>query len=385
MTRACAVAPTPAWYPIPAETRPDPDLDPAWRAACLAADELLSAVQRIGSDVVFRRQLRYHPAKALARLGFETERLPATLPVRHYAVSSDPSRSALLGTPPVFRAVADVGRTSSPDVDPHHDLQIRLVRYGLKPLALAHCSSAEAELLAAAARRQGLAALLSPYVFDPVPDPVSGYINIAGARRAASDSDPGSWRGILLASDWNQVELGWLSLLYCWDELLGYLLGYPTCCVRSYAALWSEACRAHDGEVARVLLARTADNPVRARHPCMNLFARYFGFALTEHFPCSFSCAATATQGEQLAVDLMSYEPAHAAELIDALASPVLVHPDHGIVLFRGARWRDDERFGFETALATAPRSATVQRLVQAGEASVHEPGRWWTPCSRTT
>src|SRR5205814_1953070 len=96
-------------------------------------------------------------------------------------------------------------------------LEVRYVRYGLKPMALAHGSASQVSNLAASARGLGLKALISPYEFQPAPDATaSGYVNLArGWRPATPDSN--GWRGLLVGKDYRQLQLRWLSLLFGWD------------------------------------------------------------------------------------------------------------------------------------------------------------------------
>jgi hypothetical protein len=323
---------------------------------------LESFVTTACTNPVFRRRLRYLPSEALASAGLVTNSLPDTLPIKHFEISVDLTPQALFG------------EVTNPDRSVSIPLEIRLVRYGLKPMALCHGPAAHISQLAEASRRLGLTALLSPYEFSPVPDPAAGgYINIAADRRPATRELKG-WRGLLVARDSRQIKNGWLSLLFGWDDFLGTLLGYPECCVRSFRANW-EAARLHcSGEVGGVLIKQAIRkelplHSVVAAHYSMNLFARYFGYHLLEHFPCTFECSATRRLGNRLAQSLAVLEPEYFAELQEALAAPVIYAADQGTFLLRGASWEERSNllnYSSRTLLASNRKSALYRQLMSS-------------------
>ena len=325
-------------------------------------NHLMAFVRHSCGDPVFRRQLRYRPAEALAASGLGFEGVPETLPIRHYEVSVDFQPDVLFG-PSVCTAAP--GRSSLP-------LELRLVRYGLKPLALVAGPADEIFETARAARALGLPVLMSHDEFTPVGDDRSnGYVHRAEGRRPAQAGSPG-WRRLLAGRDWRQVELGWLSLLFGWDEFLGRLLGYPRCCVAAFSAHWEEACRDHSGEVATVLLKNATQESgghrglVRAAHFGMNLFGRYFGDHLIEHFPCGLGCQATARLAEQTMRTLRDFEPEVAEELEGALRVPVLFVPGEGAFLMRGASWEAGGRqfrYNAQGVVASNPQSFLGEKL----------------------
>ena len=69
-----------------------------------------------------------------------------------------------------------------------------------------------------------------------------------------------------------------------------------------------------------------------------NIFARYFGWEIIQHFPCRWDCPATAILARRYFAVLARYWPADAQEIREYLTSPLLVIPNHGYSLFRGGR-----------------------------------------------
>ncbi len=113
-----------------------------------------------------------------------------------------------------------------------------------------------------------------------------------------------------------------------------------------------------------------------AAHCCMNLFARYFGSHITEHFPCTYQCRATARLGDQLLRGLARFEPAFAAETEALLASPVVFAPGFGACLFPDATWDSDRKIlRYTRVLASNPGSEFASRVVAASEWSIKDGG----------
>ena len=112
--------------------------------------------------------------------------------------------------------------------------------------------------------------------------------------------------------------------------------------------------------------------PVDAAHCCMNLFARYFGFHLTEHFPCGFGCQATVQLGDRLLHGLRQYEPQYARELAGMLSAPVLYAGREGAYLFPDGKWEAaGSALHYSRVLASMPDSNLTKRVA----ANVSLPG----------
>jgi hypothetical protein len=112
----------------------------------------------------------------------------------------------------------------------------------------------------------------------------------------------------------------------------------------------------------------------------MNIFARYFGFHLIEHFPCSFDCKATVQLGDRLLGGLQHYELHYAHELARMLAAPILHAGADGVYMFPGGEWEESGAFRYSSMLASLPHSDLSRRL--SGLTVVDDPaarGRWMT------
>lgn len=258
-------------------------------------DELDRVVSSIAADPVLRRALRYDPQDALSSW-WDCE-LPAptgSLGVRHLRLPSRVDSESVLG----------------PDAAParHVPLPLRLVLYGVRPATLVHAPERTLLGQAAWARSRGLYALMSPWQFQPAADPArAGFADEAVERRPAKPDSPG-WRALLVTSSRQRAELGWLALLYDWEEYVGLLLGYPRCCVSHFSSAWTKARNEHAGDVAQVLLADCAEGAVHVAWQC-NTFARVLGASLPAHFPCRLNCAQTVVQVSSQLQALARAEP----------------------------------------------------------------------------
>lgn len=302
------------------------------------ASRLSEFVARACKDPVFRRELRYRPEDALAQFDLATDGAPEMLPIRHHEVSASFAADVLFGTPATSR---------NPPMD-SLPIEVREVAYGLKPMALIHGAVEDVEALIPQTRDLNLHVLLSPYEFTPEADETAGgYVNLACAKRPAT-ARSGAWRGALVARDWRQLQLGWLSLLFGWDTFLGTLLGYPPCCARAYAENWPLVAAEYRGEYGALLAARAGTDAgpatvIEPSHRGMNVFARYFGVHVLDHFPCDFRCAATHRLAERMCAGLTEMEPSSAGKIIHALGAPILQVNGESAFLFTHARW-DAER-----------------------------------------
>lgn len=108
------------------------------------------------------------------------------------------------------------------------------------------------------------------------------------------------------------------------DAVLGGLLGYPTCCVLSYARH-----RDHHARRLEPSFARPSSAPLPY---WTNTMLDALGWHLVSHFPCQPGCAAT----ERLAMTsfraLAARDALHAVELLCCLRSIVLVSPELGLL-----------------------------------------------------
>jgi hypothetical protein len=103
-----------------------------------------------------------------------------------------------------------------------------------------------------------------------------------------------------------------------------------------------------------------------------NIFGRYFGWEIIQHFPCRWDCQETANMARRFFSVLSCYWPDDATETLRYLTSQLLVIPNHGYCLFPGARIIRDARgisltydpslvqiIGMEGALARAIASSS--------------------------
>jgi hypothetical protein len=125
-----------------------------------------------------------------------------------------------------------------------------------------------------------------------------------------------------------------MALLFGWNALLGIVLGYPACCTTAFTERWASAVQHARGELADDTVRASSAPPYDWR---LNVFARYFGDALIEHFPCSFSCAPSLDLAQRYAAALVRHEPKSYELLHSSLRTPVLSSAQ-GVASFPNAR-----------------------------------------------
>ncbi len=247
-------------------------------------------------------------------------------------------------------------------------LELRLLHYGVKPQALLHGSEGELTGWLAWAERRGFTALLCGHQWQPRQDQgKGGYSNLTGDRQPA-EAGSGAWRSLLVSADEDRAILGWLCLQFGWDRLLGQLLGYPDCCADAFDQRWPDAVREHQGDLAPLTLAASGAPPFDWRN---NVFARYFGAALIQHFPCRFQCSASAATAARAAWALEQFEPEQFAAFRDLLQAPLVYTEKQGVALLRGGQLRQlggelELDYAAESLLSTEPASPLAQALSQA-------------------
>jgi hypothetical protein len=136
-----------------------------------------------------------------------------------------------------------------------------------------------------------------------------------------------------------RVLLAWLCLLFHWDELLGGLLGYPRCCTSAFTKRWEYASQNHAADVAPVILEELCPGGFAGVFGWeTNIFARYFGCEVIQHFPCRLDCPQSVALARRSMAAWSAFEAARAAEALRRLGSPVLFTRKGQVALFPGAR-----------------------------------------------
>ncbi|MEO1394457.1 MAG: hypothetical protein AAFV90_16235 [Cyanobacteria bacterium J06634_5] len=322
-------------------------------------------VLRICQDPVFRRSLRYHPKETLEAAGFPGHLAPEQLPVRHYTVSVFLDAPTLFG----FEAVTSAELTAA-----QIPIELKLALYGAKPLAMVHGQEDWLNTLAAWARANGLVAMLSPDEFEPCEDEnKGGYVNqVTQCYPARAGS--GRWRRLLVSRSSQHTMLGWLSLLFGWDHLLGRLFGYPACCAKAFDQRWLTACDRYQGDVASLVLQEQSPEAFVGQYGWQaNMLGRYFGAEIISHFPCDLNCSATMAVAERLYCTYHHFEPEAASAFQQALVGTYIYSKDQGVFYFPEADLAETdlaETDLAETDLATA--ESTVEASVSESQRLGH-------------
>ncbi|MDH4078900.1 MAG: hypothetical protein OEU68_03700 [Nitrospira sp.] len=279
-----------------------------------------------------RHLLKNDPVSALRRWHWESDHVPKSLLPPSAEVSVTLNDETLLG-PVAWRTGLNGEWLRQP--------QIRLVFAGAKPLGLIHGDERSLTALACFVRSRNYFTLLSPHQFLPQSDSCKGGYSNRMRQVGNACAGSGAWRGLLIAADEQTVLMAWLCQLFGWEGFLGRLLGYPLCCCEAFESRWPIAAASYEGDVGLMLLAQSASGAVEGVQDLewtTNIFARYFGWEIIQHFPCRFDCPATTMLAHRYASVLLQYWPHDTQEILRHLSCPLLVTADHGCGLFPGGR-----------------------------------------------
>lgn len=340
---------------------------------------LRALLAELTGDAVVRRLWRRTPALALAERRLAVPAPPGPLPVRLVGLSAFVEDDDLLG-----RGAGDhrpePGETASAAPD---DVGLLLAFAWARPLALVHGPEAQAEQVAHRLRRGGWTALLGPTAFTPAPDGTRGGFVDAAARTWPARAGGGGWRSVLVSPNRDVTVAAWLAMLFGWDDWLGVLLGYPSCCATAFPARWASARRTHGGDVARAALddPRPADG--RRPPPLMrweaNAFVRVLGAALPLHFPCSLMCPRTIA-GTRWHLELLRTLDARRARHTEALLmAPVALGPDGETVALVGATPTGAGRVRYDPGAvrSSQPAGALTAEILQRDSVTDADVTSW--------
>jgi len=286
-------------------------------------------IEAIGASPVFRRKVHFQADQAFAAHSLTGPTVPDDgLPTRHYKISCNLSSKTL------FMPVL-MSKARACDIP----VSMRLVLYGARPMALIHGRADYLAGLLRWAEQSGLYGIFSPTAFDLSPEDGKGdYNNLALNPHAFTGESTDVSGAILVASDLNRATLGYLAMLFGWDEYLGRLLGYPECCANSFTKRWPQAVEQYQGDVAAILAIESKADLNTSFDHHLNIYGRYFGCELLSHFPCSFNCQHSIQQAKQIASILTVLEPDYMKSVERFLDCLVLFTPTNGITLFIGAK-----------------------------------------------
>lgn len=111
----------------------------------------------------------------------------------------------------------------------------------------------------------------------------------SSASRPLMDNEPFSYRALLVRPESYSRTQGHVS-----DDMLGELLGYPTCCREAFARTWGAGQIDSTYDQYMGNSEPTADGPVEA-----NILWRWLGIRWVSHLPCSFTCERTVELGQK--------------------------------------------------------------------------------------
>lgn len=202
--------------------------------------------------------------------------------------------------------------------------ELEMLAAGLRPAVLLHGPEPWIAGVCDWARRRSLTAMPSAWAFLPQRDAgLGGYANLAAARVPASGA-AGEWRAVAVSASASLAWLLWLAEARGWDRVMGLALGYPPCCIEAFLRDWPQAVTRCAGDLGRMRLG-----PEGAEMPWeLNVFARYAGPVLTEHFPCSWTCVTSLARARRLAGGLARTAPALLAGIEARMRRDIALGPD---------------------------------------------------------
>ncbi len=143
-------------------------------------------------------------------------------------------------------------------------------------------------------------------------------------------------------------------------EELGALLGYPSCCVRAFAA---QAERGDNSLNRYLAAARTDAAPTPWPWQLNDLHLRLIAF-----YPCSYRCPAARAVADATVAAIATAHPGAPAELTEALsASALYLDHDHQLWL-TGAEGTDTIRYRAVAAVGTGRALPALVRVFAAGD-----------------
>lgn len=285
-------------------------------------NRLHNFVNKVATSPSYRWRLHYSPQETLAESDMDGVLAPTQLVLADESINIHFDEEIIFG----FRAPLD-------DVAPAQD--VRLLTYGVKPMALVYGPDETMRNLGWWAEQRSLIALLSPYEYIPVYDAGKGRYPNTVYRQQLGDSASGGWRCLIVAVDENRALPGWLALLFKWDAFLGRLLGYPQCCTTAFDERWSLAAKTYQGDLVTLTLLASGIGPFDWR---ANIFGRYFGYQLVHHFPCRFTCMDTLRLAQRYEAALKDNEPQYVSKLATILSAPVFYTDYAGVFSFPDGR-----------------------------------------------
>lgn len=298
----------------------------------MLVDQQRELVSRLQAFVVtsytnaeFRRRLEYRPEDALASHGLRWE-VHGSLPVPRPLQSFRFDAATLFGVGGLSNRQRRIAEEST---------EIKLCLARCKPLLLIHAPEAEAASFVRRCHALGLTALLSAYEFSPEVDELkSGYSNsMSGIRPAQPGS--GAWRTAVAGFEAERVMLAWLCLLFGWHALLGRLLGYPDCCSKAFPDRWVKALEDASADPAKLILQEFSPGGFAGTFQWeTNVFARYFGREVIQHFPCRLDCPRTVELAQRNFAAWSAFDAEGAALTRESLWCPVLFTREQGVAAF---------------------------------------------------
>lgn len=266
--------------------------------------------------------------------------------------------------------------------NPDAATEISLTLSGAKPVARL---SVDESLLGAVVHfleRTNAPFVLAPFktVFR-LDERKGGYSNLAD-RNVSLDAPAQGMVMIYVSLDGAKAQAALLLESLEAHGEFGRALGYPECCVQFFAQNFS---RTGDtlGDLAPFSLRNTTRPPPYPFY--LNNLARYFGVRLVFHFPCQFTCAASAAVGRRHFEALQKDAPQLAEKARRLLLCPILYTDSEGVFLLEEFSLLADGHLAYhpERIRATDETSPLYQLLRAADRLKMPAEGKGRLPLYR--
>jgi hypothetical protein len=129
---------------------------------------------------------------------------------------------------------------------------------------------------------------------------------------------------------------------------LGELLGFPKCCTEFFDKNHNFG----NPDIIRDITQNTDFEYENEATPFyINYVARYFGYSIISHFPCSWKCQASISLAKKYLECISEYFPEQGKEFVGMLKKPVL-YSDEKVILFRNEKIIPDDKQSFALRLS---------------------------------
>lgn len=267
--------------------------------------------------------------------------------------------------------LGDGRETTSLTTESHHtspgiETEILLTLNNAKPATRVIVGDEDLETFIPFLEEKRTPFVLSPYKVTEKPDDKKGsYINLVDTVLPIDSQSKGRFF-VYISSDGAKAQAALLfDTIYAGQEF-GRILGYPECCVEFFVRNFAKT-QETQGDLVSLSLHNTPQCPPYSLY--LNNLARYFGVQLISHFPCRYTCAASAALGKRHLAALERDAPGLAEKIRKCLMCPVVYTDTEGVFLLEESYLQPDGCLAFDPDRIVATDETTnLYRLLRSAD-----------------